>query len=84
LGFTYFSRTAKMNSLAAETGGAVYLINNLKTLGETYAQLGKDLRSQYLIAYTSESSRNDRRYRTIEVKVDRQDATVRTIRGFLP
>ena len=84
LGFTDFSGTAKMKSLAAETGGVVYLIKNVKTLGETYAQLEKDLRSQYLIAYSSESSRNDNRYRTIEVKVDRQDATVRTIRGFLP
>ncbi|PYQ35707.1 MAG: hypothetical protein DMF57_02370 [Acidobacteria bacterium] len=84
LGFTDFSGTAKMKSLAAETGGVVYLIKNVKTLGETYAQLEKDLRSQYLIAYSSESSRNDNRYRTIEVKVDRQNATVRTIRGFLP
>ena len=84
LGFTDFSGTAKMKSLAAETGGVVYLIRNVKTLGETYAQLEKDLRSQYMIAYNSESSRNDNRYRTIEVKVDRPDATVRTIHGFLP
>lgn len=84
LGFTDFAGTSKMKSLANETGGVVYLIKDVKHLQETYAQLEKDLRSQYLLAYNSESTKNDQRYRTVEVKVDRPDATVRTIRGYLP
>jgi Ca-activated chloride channel family protein len=84
LGFTDFAGTIKMKSLANETGGVVYLIKDVKRLQETYAQLEKDLRSQYLLAYNSESTKNDQRYRTVEVKVDRPDATVRTIRGYLP
>ena len=84
LGFTDFAGTTKMKSLANETGGVVYLIKDVKRLSETYAQLEKDLRSQYLLAYNSESMKNDQRYRTVEVKVDRPDATVRTIRGYLP
>src|SRR5437870_5819025 len=47
LGLTDFVGTAKMKSLANETGGVVYLIKDVKRLGETYAQLEKDLRSQY-------------------------------------
>jgi len=84
LGFADFVGAAKMKSLANETGGVVYLIKDVKRLGETYAQLEQDLRSQYLLAYNSESTKNDQRYRTVEVKVDRPDATVRTIRGYLP
>ena len=74
----------KMRSLAAETGGVAYLIRNVSQLGETYKQLERDLRSQYLLSYYTESSKKDQSYRTIEVKVDRPDAKVRTIRGFIP
>ncbi|HJT18627.1 MAG TPA: VWA domain-containing protein, partial [Thermoanaerobaculia bacterium] len=84
LGITDFAGTSKMKSLAAETGGVAYFIRDVKKLDETYAELEKDLRSQYLIAYDSETSKADKKYRPIEVTVDRPDAHVRTIRGYLP
>ena len=84
LGFTDFGGVNKMKSLAAETGGVAYFIKDVKKLDETYTQLEKDLRSQYLIAYSTESSKTDKKYRPVEVTVDRTDAHVRTIRGFLP
>jgi Ca-activated chloride channel family protein len=73
-----------MKSIAAETGGLAYFISNTKQLGETYKQLEKELRSQYMIAYQSESTKKDQTYRSILVKVDRPDAKVRTIRGYIP
>jgi VWFA-related protein len=79
-----FGSDGGMKNLAAETGGVAYFIRNINQLGETYAQLEKDLRSQYLLSYHTESSKKDQDYRTIEVKVDRPDAKVRTIRGFIP
>lgn len=83
IGFGLTSR-GRMSSLAAETGGVAYFIRDVKMLGETYDALEKDLRSQYLLSYHTESSKKDQTYRTIEVKVDRADAKVRTIRGFVP
>jgi Ca-activated chloride channel family protein len=74
----------KMKALAAETGGVAYLIRNVTDLPETYKRLERDLRSQYLLSYHTESSKKDQAYRTVEVKVDRSDARVRTIRGFIP
>lgn len=74
----------RMRALAIETGGVAYLIRGVKELPETYAKLEQDLRSQYLLSYHTESSKKDQAYRTIEVKVDRPDAKVRTIRGFIP
>jgi len=53
-------------------------------MGEAYAQLEKELRSQYFIAYRTESTKKDRGYRTVEVKVNRPGVTVRTIRGYIP
>lgn len=76
--------TAKMKALAAETGGFAYFIRDVKQLAETYGQLEKDLRSQYLIAYNTQSTTKHRTYRKVEVKVNRPGMTVRTIRGFIP
>jgi VWFA-related protein len=84
MGISDMSGTSKMRTLAAETGGVAYFIKNVKELKETYDKLEKDLRSQYLVSYNTESSKQDTKYRTIEVKVDRADAKVRTIRGFIP
>ena len=83
IGFT-FGGGGAMKSLASETGGVAYMIRDVKHLAETYKKLEADLRSQYLLTYRTESSKKDTAYRPIEVKVDRPDARVRTIRGFIP
>lgn len=79
-----FSATNKMKALAAETGGVAYFPKNIEELKKTYEQLNKELRSQYLIGYYTDSSKNDRKYRTIEVKTTRPNVRIRTIRGFIP
>jgi Ca-activated chloride channel family protein len=84
LGIMDTSGTNKMKTLAAETGGIAYFIHDIKQLDATYAQLDKDLRSQYLIAYNAQTSVKDRAYRKVEVKVSKPGMTVRTIRGFIP
>jgi len=84
MGFTDIGGTNKMKALSAETGGTAYFIGNVKQLDETYRKLEQDLRTQYLVAYNTETSKGDSKYRTVEVKVDRPNAKVRTIRGFVP
>jgi VWFA-related protein len=83
-GLGEFGGPAKMRSLAGESGGVAYFIRDVKQLDATYTQLEQDLRSQYLISYHAESTKKDQSYRTIEVKVDKKDAKVRTIRGYIP
>jgi Ca-activated chloride channel homolog len=70
-----------MRSLAAETGGNVWLIRNEKALGETFAQLEKELRAQYVITYKTEPAKG---YRAVEVKVGKPGLTARTMRGYIP
>jgi Ca-activated chloride channel homolog len=84
LGIGDFSGTSKMKAMAAETGGVAYFIKDVKDLHNTYVQLEKELRTQYLITYNAEATKKDQKYRTVEVKVDRPDAKVRTIRGYIP
>jgi Ca-activated chloride channel homolog len=84
IGIGFFLADGKMKSLAAETGGNAYFLRHVNDLPATYKKLEDELRSQYLISYQTESSKNDTEYRTVEVKVNRPDAKVRTIRGYLP
>ena len=84
LGLSDYSGTSKMKTIAAETGGVAYFIKDVKSLKETYAMLEKELRTQYLLAYNAQTSKKDQKYRAVEVKVDRADAKVRTIRGYIP
>ncbi|GAC1437389.1 MAG: hypothetical protein NVSMB68_09340 [Thermoanaerobaculia bacterium] len=84
LGFTDVGGIGKMKALAAETGGVAYFIRDVRGLKDTYSQLEKDLRSQYLLSYYTQSTKEDQGYRTVEVKVTRPEAHVRTIRGFIP
>ncbi|HEY5611372.1 MAG TPA: VWA domain-containing protein, partial [Thermoanaerobaculia bacterium] len=86
VGMSFVDRAAssKMRGLAAETGGVTYFIKNVESLGETYKQLENELRMQYLITYYTQSSKGDRKYRTVEVKTKRPELKVRTIRGFIP
>lgn len=79
-----FSLGAKLRSLAEETGGVSFFIGNENELPAVYDQLESELRSQYLVGYYTETTKNDRKYRTVDVKVNREGAKVRTIRGFIP
>ena len=73
-----------IRNLAAETGAVVYFVRNVSSLGETYEKLERDLRSQYLVGYYAESTKTDGDYRSVDVKVKREGAAVRTIRGYIP
>ena len=73
-----------IRQLADDSGGVAYFIRNINELGDAYKKLEQELRSQYLLSYHAESSKNDMAYRSVVVKVDRPDAKVRTIRGYIP
>jgi len=76
--------SSPIKNLAAETGAVVYFVKNVDGLSATYEKLERDLRSQYLVGYYAESSKNDSAYRAVEVKVKKEGAIVRTIRGYIP
>jgi Ca-activated chloride channel family protein len=84
IGLGMFNGGGSMKTIAAESGGLAYFISGTRQLADTYKQLENELRSQYLIAYQSETTKKDSAYRSVLVKVDRPDAKVRTIRGYIP
>ena len=53
-------------------------------LDRIYEEINRELRTQYLIAYTSSSEDPPSELRKIKVDVNRKGVNVRTITGYYP
>jgi VWFA-related protein len=67
-------------ALAADTGG--FSLSDGNDLAAGLARIGRESRSYYLLGYAPSNRKADGRFRTIEVKVDRQGVVVRARRGY--
>jgi len=79
----------KMSSLAEETGGRAFFLNDASRLDEIYARIEDELRAQYLLAYQSSQSggvggRGANVFRTVDVQVGKKGLEAKTIRGYYP
>ena len=75
----------QLGKLAGITGGKAFFVGRSSKLDAIYAEIDRELRSQYVLAYTSSSDKPGDELRRIEVEV-RTDgrANVRTINGYYP
>ncbi len=74
----------KLAVIAEETGGRAYFPKDAGELAGIYAAIEEELRSQYLIAYQSATTRKDRGFRLVDLKVNRPGLEAKTIRGYYP
>ncbi len=74
----------KISKLASVTGGRAFFVSEKSELGSIYDEINRELRTQYLIAFTSNSERPPDELRKIKVEVDRNKVKVRTIIGYYP
>ena len=72
-----------LETLADATGGRSFFIESLDELPGIYDSIQDELRSQYLIAYQSTSSKDEGDFRRIEVNV-RGRGEVRAPAGYFP
>ena len=75
---------AQMAELARDTGGRTFFIDAVSELRRVYELIEKELRSQYVLAYQSNSSRDRDEFREIEVDLTRRGLRARTLRGYYP
>ena len=75
----------QIKRLCGVTGGRAFFVSRDSDLDAIYAEIDRELRSQYLLAYTSSSDKPNDELRKIEVKVraDR-NVRVRTMTGYYP
>ena len=69
-----------LGTLARDTGGLLF--NNTNNLGPAFERIESDARNYYLLGYTPLNPKFDGRFRTIQVKVKRQDVTVASRKGY--
>ena len=74
----------QINKLASATGGRAFYVSEKSGLDKIYADINRELRTQYLLAYTSNSEKPLDKLRKIKVEVDRKGVKVRTIAGYYP
>jgi len=74
----------QINKLASATGGKAFFVSEKSGLDRIYAEINRELRTQYLLAFTSKSEKPLDELRKIKVEVDRKGVKVRTITGYYP
>lgn len=82
IGITQVNVRRKLENLAEETGGRTFYIGKAEELRSVYGEIERELRSQYLLAYSPPPGGEEGVFHEIEVEVKRSGAKARTIKGY--
>ena len=72
----------ELERLARDTGGALFRSDRTDDMESAYRRVSAELQSIYSIAYESSNPKRDGSWRSIEVKVRRDDAVVKARQGY--
>ncbi len=73
---------SRVERLVDATGGRVFYAREYPHLGDVYAEIESELRSQYLLPYHPTEPFRARAWRDVDVDVDRKGLTPRTLSGY--
>jgi VWFA-related protein len=79
-----FGIRRKLEKLASETGGRTYFVEKASELAGVYAQIDRELRSQYLLAFSPDPPAKEGERHALEVKVRGGKGKARAARGYTP
>lgn len=71
-----------LDQLALETGGRSFFPYKVDDLGQSFLDIGDELRHQYALAYSPAGRSPDGKFHTIKIQTDRKDVIVRTRKGY--
>ncbi len=71
-----------LKELAEQTGGSAFFPFKAQDLSQSFEDIGRELRSQYNLAYTSSNAARDGRFRTIRIVADQKNLRIRARRGY--
>lgn len=71
-----------LDQLAGETGGRSFFPFRVDDLGQSFLDIGDELRHQYALAYSPAGRVPDGRFHTIRIQVDRKDVVLRARKGY--
>lgn len=67
--YTFNVEEGTLRKVAERTGGRAFFPSNERDLQEAFAQIQRDLREQYLVAYSPSNKPRDGSYRKIDIEV---------------
>ena len=67
--YTFNVNEGDLRKIAEKTGGRAYFPRHEQDLREAFAQIQRDLREQYLVAYSPRNKARDGSYRRIEIEL---------------
>jgi VWFA-related protein len=67
--YSFNVEESSLRKIAEQTGGRAYFPRHEKDLSDAFIQIQKDLREQYLVAYSPSNKARDGSYRRIEIQV---------------
>jgi len=67
--YTFNVNEGALRKIAEQTGGRAYFPKHERDLHEAFSQIQRDLREQYLVAYSPTNKARDGSYRQIEIQV---------------
>jgi VWFA-related protein len=74
-----------LDQISRETGGRMFQVSKKEPLDQVYQQIEQDLRHQYSLGYTPDTSSNARGgYRKIRLTTKQKGLTVQTREGYYP
>jgi len=71
--YTYGIDEGSLKKITEATGGRAYFPRNERELRDAFAQIQRDLREQYLIAYSSSNKGRDGAYRRVNIEITNPD-----------
>ena len=81
-GTTTRQSAASLKGFAEKTGGRFIATPGGPALRDAFTGIANELGQQYTISYRPQNTKRDGKWRTLEVKVQREDVTVRTRKGY--
>ncbi len=81
---TDFKSRKIIHEIAKESGGEVFSIGSAAKIGEVTHRIEEELRSQYILAFRTDSQKPPGEYRAITVAIVKPGITARTVRGYIP
>jgi VWFA-related protein len=79
----YPSNHGDMNNLAEQTGGRLITVSHPDKLDKAFAEIAAELRSQYLLGFSSTNPVNDGKFRRLEVK-SKDGYKIQARKGYYP
>jgi len=78
--YSYNVDEGSLRKIAEQTGGRAYFPRHERDLRDAFVQIQKDLREQYLVAYSPSNKQRDGSYRRIEIQLVNPDLKQQNIK----